>query len=261
MRHPIPSSAPRPVERPRLGVPPSCTDNTLAEPAKRVLPFRIVLRTDIMALELAARLTNLVITAEYHHPTILSPSFLSACGIVPETWSAVDFSESDTARTVEYHNGVFWSLDQNSLIVEDDRPFDLDGEIEIHNLASNYLREVRAIQYRALGLNFYLALPARDPHGWIANRFMPPSLHAARNHGIRVLPSFAVPVGDATATITFGGPETDFEDPPLDDAVLISVHVLHQGFSDAVEVLSALSSWPATHAAVVQAVSLLIGGQ
>ena len=214
-----------------------------------------------MALELTPRVTNVVITAEHHRPPILSPAFLAACGIVPETWYDAESSTTETLSTVEYHNEVFWSLDSDSLIIEDYRPFDLQGEIEVHNLASNYLREVSAIPYSALGINFYFALPVQDPYEWIANRFMPPALHDAQSHGVRILPRFALPVGNSTAEIVFGGPETDFDDPPRDDAVLISVHITRQGLSDSDDALSALSDWPAARAAVVQAVSLLIGGQ
>ena len=213
-----------------------------------------------MALELISRLTNVVVTAEHHHPQILSPGFLSVCEIVPETWNAVDFSGTETLSTIEYHNGVYWHLDRNSLIIEDDRPFDWRGEIEIHRLASHYLNEVRAVPYRALGLNFYLALPTDDPDGWIANRFSPPDLQAALNHGIRALPRFTLPAGQSTATIVFSGSENDLDDPsPPDDAVLLSVHVHRQGFGDVSDLVSTLSSWPTTQSTVLRAVSLLIG--
>ena len=214
-----------------------------------------------MNFELIPRLTNVVVTAQHHRPAILNGDFLSACGIVPENWNAVDSSQSEDLSTVEFHNGVVWSLDRDNLIIEDDRYFDFASEIEIHSLARNYIREVRAIPYRALGLNFYLAFPAHDPHAWIGDRFMPADLHLSQDHGIKVLPRFSVNSGSATVTVIFGGPETDFNDPPLEGAVLISVHVHRQGFSSAADVLAALENGPATQAAAVQAVSLLIGGQ
>ena len=166
-----------------------------------------------MDFELIPRLTNVVVTAQHHRPAILNGDFLSACGIVPENWNVVESSPSDGLSTVEFHNGVFWSLDKDNLIIEDGRYFDLGGEIEIHSLARNYIREVRAIPYRALGLNFYLAFPAHDPHAWIADRFMPADLHLSQGHGIRVSPRFSVNSGGATVTVIFGGPETDFDDP------------------------------------------------
>ena len=214
-----------------------------------------------MALELTTRLTNVVVTAEHHRPQILSADFLSACGIVPQEWNAIESSVTEESNTVEYHNGVFWYLDNESLIIEDDRTFDFGGEIEIHDLAMKYIQEVRAIPYRALGLNFYLAFPDPDPHAWIANRFMSPNLRTAHDHGIRILPRFAISSDDANTTIILGGPETDFDDPPLDGAVLISVHVYREGLADATGVMAALEAWPATKRTVANAMSLLLGAQ
>ena len=215
----------------------------------------------VMPFDLIPRLTNVVVTAQHHRPAMLNTDFLSACGIVPENWHVVDSSTSEGLSIVEFHNGVFWSLDRDNLIIEDDRGFDFRGEIEIHNLARDYVREVRRIPYRALGLNFYLAFLADDPHAWIADRFMPADLNSVHGHGIRVLPRFSVSSGGATVTVMFGGPETGFENPSLDDAVLISVHVYREALGSGPDILAALENWPATQAVAVQAVSLLLGGQ
>ena len=206
-------------------------------------------------------MTNVVVTAQHHRPAMLNTDFLSACGIVPENWHVVDASASDGLSFVEFHNGVFWSLDRDNLIIEDDREFNFGGEVEIHNLAREYVREVRRIPYRALGLNFYLAFSVDDPHAWIADRFMPADLNSVPAHGIRVSPRFSVSSEGATATVIFGGPETGFENPPLDDVVLMSVHVHREGLSSASEILAALENWPATQAVAERAVSLLLGGQ
>ena len=63
---------------------------------------------------------SVVVTAEFHNPSILNPDFLEKHGIVPENWAVTETVTTPTASVVKYANGVAWTVDPSRLTVSED---------------------------------------------------------------------------------------------------------------------------------------------
>ena len=60
---------------------------------------------------------SVVVTAEYHNPSILNPDFLVSREIVPGSWNVIESLTTPAASVVRYDNGVHWVLDKQKLNV------------------------------------------------------------------------------------------------------------------------------------------------
>ena len=60
---------------------------------------------------------SVVVTAQFHNPSILNPDFLASREIVPADWKVAETLTTPPVSVVKYENGVEWSVDQSRLTV------------------------------------------------------------------------------------------------------------------------------------------------
>ena len=209
--------------------------------------------------ELRLRLANVVVRAERHVPRILSPEFLSALAVVPPDWHVVEYLNRAQLSTVRYHNGVYWSLDRDTLLIEDDRRRDLVGPCEVHALACKYLEEVRGVKYQDLGLNFYLSVDIDNPDGWLREHFMGLGVGVEELHGLLAEPHFSFVVESAKVTITLSGGAGVLPESGAMAGVLVGINVYWAELSSSSEMVSAIKSWDAIKTSVKDVVTALVG--
>ena len=56
---------------------------------------------------------SVVVTAEFHNPSILNPDFLASRKIVPENWEVKETMTSPVLSFTAYENGIRWTVDQS----------------------------------------------------------------------------------------------------------------------------------------------------
>ena len=60
---------------------------------------------------------SVVVTAGFHNPSILNPDFLKSRGIVPMDWEPKRTITTPQFSTIQFHNGIKWTVDQSKLTV------------------------------------------------------------------------------------------------------------------------------------------------
>ena len=60
---------------------------------------------------------SVVVTAEFHNPSILNPDFLTSNEIVPPDWTVTEAVTTPPVSMVRYDNAIQWIVDQSNLTV------------------------------------------------------------------------------------------------------------------------------------------------
>ncbi len=179
---------------------------------------------------------SVVVTAEFHNPSILNPDFLVSRGIAPETWAVAETLTTPPLSFVEYTNGVSLRVDPTRLTGTEPGG---DGQRqEAHKLVLAYLRRLPHVPYRALGLNCLMSTVLDEPEAWLIEQFAPSWLsEEARLTGIA--PKVTYDAGHG-AVCHVGLAATD------DGAgrVVVDCNVHHLGLSTVEGLCSAIEAWP-----------------
>ena len=189
--------------------------------------------------------TGITLTAEHHLPSILTPDFLAAAKIVPAHWRAVESRMSPDFSSVDYHNGVSWRIDQDTLTIEDERRWLASATWDVQALASRYLNEVRIIPYRNLTINFRTAFSRQEPFAWITKRFLNPALTEEKPYELWLVPQvlFEIPEGPIIS-LTMNQGTISSDSNTEEDAVVVSTALFHDGPLDWSEMEAALDRMP-----------------
>ena len=123
---------------------------------------------------------SVVVTAEFHNPSILNPDFLVSRRIVPSHWKVSEALTTSAVSVVKYDNGVEWAVDQSRLSVSEKAGPTLEASSRVHELATEYLTKLPHVPYRDLGLNCQVSMKEFDPRSWLLKRFAPPWLEGER---------------------------------------------------------------------------------
>ncbi len=110
---------------------------------------------------------SVFVTAEYHNPSIVNPSFLSSEGIVPEELDVAETISTPPLSLVRYANGIQWLVDQSTLNVAKDCEASFRDEYQVHSLAAKYVEKLPHVPYRSLGLNFVVSANVENPRQWL----------------------------------------------------------------------------------------------
>ena len=210
--------------------------------------------------ELFHQRVGVTVTAEHHLPSILTPDFLAASGIVPSHWRAIESHMSPDYSSVDYHNGVLWRMDQDTLTIEYERPWSLGTIWEIQALASRYLSEVRVVPYRNLVISFSVAFIREEPLIWLTKRFLNPSLIEEKPYELWLVPDvlFEVPEGPVIRlSMNHGTIQTDSNTE--EDAVVVSASLFHNGPLNWSEMVAGLNRMPHDRERVLELLYDLLG--
>jgi hypothetical protein len=189
--------------------------------------------------------TGVTLTAKRHIPSILTPDFLATTGIVPSHWRAVESLITQDLSSVEYHNGVLWRMDEDTLTIEDERPWEPDAIWDVQNLASRYLNEVRVIPYEDLTINFRAGFIRHEPSIWITERFLNPALIEEKSYELGLIPSllFEVPEGPMVR-LTFNRGSIRPDQDTEEDAVVVYAALFYKGPLNWSKMMAALNRLP-----------------
>jgi hypothetical protein len=110
-----------------------------------------------MAVEILQ--ASIVVTANFHNPSILHPAFLVAANVVPADWKPVESEVVSTpvASTVKFQNGVVFAVETGKLqiteVVTPERP-SLDwNALIVPDLVAKYVKALPSVPYSAVGIN------------------------------------------------------------------------------------------------------------
>ena len=207
-----------------------------------------------MPEELCLRLesVSVVVTAEFHNPSILNPDFLVSRDIVPADWKVSETLTTPPVSVVKYDNGVEWAVDQSRLNVSEKVGPVFDGPFRVHTLAAKYLTKLPHVPYRDLGLNCQVSMKEFDPRTWLLKRFAPSWLQV--EHIVRGLsPKLLLDAGDAVCHCSLV--DTLREG---DRHVVADCNVHHQGLQDVESLCAAISRWPDRQAWIIEVLDRLM---
>ncbi len=198
---------------------------------------------------------SVVVTAEFHNPSILNPHFLVSHGIVPEDWTVTETLTTPPVSVVKYANGIAWTVDQSRLTVTENCGPVFGDSYRSHALVDAYLQRLPHVPYRALGLNCQVSMLASNPRRWLIARFAVEWLqHNRMIRGMR--PAFSLDADDAVCHISFVDAARD--GVPCVDA---ECNMHHEGPLDVDGLRAGIASWPKRQAFLVSILDTLLGDQ
>ncbi len=210
-----------------------------------------------MADEPSVRLhsVSVVVTAEFHNPSILNPDFLVSRGIVPADWSVAETLTTPAVSVVKYTNGIAWTVDQSRLTVTENCGPAFRDHYESHDLVTTYLDRLPHVPYRGLGLNCQASTLQHDPRRWLVERFAVDWLrNDPRVRGLK--PALALNAEDAECNITFT--EATRDDSPC---VAAECNLHHAGPLDVDGLRAAIARWPERQRFIVSSLRRLLEAQ
>ena len=203
---------------------------------------------------------SVVVTAEFHNPSILNPDFLVSREIIPADWVVTEAVTTPPVSIVRYNNGIQWVVDQSNLTVTELCQSPFRDNYQVYGLVDAYLEKLPHVPYRSLGLNCSASIKQDDPDQWLMQRFLKPgSWLEGKPNILGLKPSFAIDAGDATCNLTLS--EGLAQQTPEDvraSALVITSNVHHAGPLDVGELREAISQWPKRQEFLVSALDKLL---
>ena len=201
-------------------------------------------------LHFGLRSVSVVVTAEFHNPSILNPDFLRIRGIVPQDWNVAETITTPPISVVKYDNGVEWTVDQSRLTVAESSGPEFGDTYRVHGLVVNYLRQLPHVPYRSLGLNCQVRTPQTNPQRWLIEQFGASWLRNEPTvRGMR--PQFAL---DAEGTVC----QIRVADTPNEGGQILSdCNMHHKGLSDIDALCAAIERWPERQTFILRVLTTL----
>lgn len=197
---------------------------------------------------------SVVVTAQFHNPSILNPDFLKSRKIVPADWTVAETLTTPPVSVVKYENGVEWSVDQSRLTVAEKSGPGFGESYRVHRLVIAYLQRLPHVPYRSLGLNCQVSTPQSDPQIWLIERFGASWL-SDEPAVLGMTPKFALDAGDAVCRISIG------DTPKNGERIALDCNMHHQGQLDVDGLCAAVERWPERQNFIVSALAMLLGSQ
>ncbi len=199
----------------------------------------------------ALRSVSVVVTAQFHNPSILNPDFLVTNDIVPEDWKVTDTLTTPPVSVVRYDNGVEWALDQSRMTVTERAGPDFQDVYHVHEPVIAYVKRLAYVPYRTLGLNCLVSRQQADSRRWLIERFGTNWL--ADETSLRAMtPKFSLDAEDAVCHIS-AEPSDD------GDGFNADCNVHHPGPLSSERICAAIRRWPERQKDVLAALAMLFG--
>ncbi len=218
-----------------------------------------------MAYELSFVLTSVsvVVTANHHNPSILTPDFLTVQGIIPPDWEVLESMTTRDLSVIQYNERPQWMLDQGALRIVEPCDGEFQDYYELHDLATRYIDKVRLVPYRSLGLNCQVWTPLEDSRQWITERFLNADVQTHSLLDLRMKPQFTFDVNksvaDAIVNMSIQGAQVTRAGEEPVDAAVIDCNVHHPGPLEANELIAAIGKWAVHQNSIEEALHQLFG--
>ena len=218
-----------------------------------------------MVSQYRLHLVSVVVTAQSHNPSILTPEFLSSSGIVPDDWTVGEAIGVPPFSLVGFQNGVRWTLDAARLNVTEGCAASFQDAYLIHDSVIEYLRKVDYVPYRSLGLNWTVSAESGDPGGWLTRRFLKDGPWSKRNQRpVSMIPRFRLDTGGPVLNLAFGDQlvaQRDAESSDSISCISVDCNVHHEGPLNAVELRDAIGLWKSHQSLIVKTLDTLLGDE
>ena len=205
---------------------------------------------------------SVVVTAEFHNPSILNPGFLVSKEIVPSDWTVVEAITTPQVSFVRYENEIQWVVEQARLTVtestkEYESPF--RDDYLVYELVKAYLAILPHVPYRSLGLNCVVSIKQDNPGQWLTQRFLQsgPWLGGAPKV-LAMIPNFTLDAGGAVCNFSFSAGQTRSPQSETETAVIVNSNVHHAGPLDADGLCMAIDHWTEKQDFVISALDKLL---
>lgn len=207
---------------------------------------------------------SVVVTAEYHNPSILNPDFLKSQGIVPTDWEPVLAITTPQFSNIRFHNGIEWTVDQSKLTVVESCESQFRDSYLAYDLVISYIRRLPHVPYRSLGLNYVVAATTDDPQEWLTKQYLKDGVWLQGEPVVRsMVPKFTFEPGEGVQcflSLDAGNSKRGNAQPV--PAVIANCNVHHAGPLDADALCDAIGCWPQRQLFAISALDrLLRGGQ
>ena len=205
---------------------------------------------------------SVVVTAEFHNPSILNPDFLVSREIVPENWEVVEAITTPPVSIVKYGNGIIWTVEPSNLTVVQDCESAFKDDYVVYPLVAAYLEKLPHVPYRNLGLNCVVSTKRNDPEQWLTQRFLNPGPWLTGTPKIlRMTPNFTVDAGGAACNLSLNAGQATSQHGEPEPAVIVTSNVHHAGPLDADGLRAAIQLWQERQTFLISALNVLLEGQ
>ncbi len=203
---------------------------------------------------------SVVVTAEFHNPSILNHSFLVSEGIVPREWEFEDAIATPPFSVLRYSNGIQWIVEQSKLIVTEMPESSFQDKYLVHELASTYLEKLPHVPYRSLGLNCELSIGCENPQHWLKQQFLNPDIPFDVNlNTLSIVPKESLGTSEAQLHLTFNVRDVERGTADPKSSVVIDCNVHHEGPLDSSGLRTEIQQWPNAQGHIVSVLSKLLG--
>ena len=203
---------------------------------------------------------SVVVTAQFHNPSILNRDFLVSQAIVPESWEVTEAVTTPAVSLVRYRNGIQLIVDERKLTVVEDCKSSFQDEHLAHRVVIDYLKKLPHVPYRSLGLNCKVSMRQENPQNWLMQRFLKSGDWFRGEPIVRSLvPRFAIKAGDdAECFFTFTPEQVRIGQNESGTAVIADCNVHHAGPLDAASQQAAIARWPERQRFVIEALNMFL---
>ena len=204
---------------------------------------------------------SVVVTAEFHNPSILNPDFLKSQRVIPSDWEPNLTITTPQFSNIRFRNGIEWAVDQSKLTVTENCESGFRENYRVYDLVVSYVEKLPHVPYRSLGLNCVVAVGKDDPQQWLTNQYLRDGnwLHGSPAV-LSMIPKFTLEAGDgALCHLSLDAGRSKLGNAEPAPAVIANCNVHHQGPLDAEGVFDAIGCWPQRQEFVIAALGRLLG--
>ena len=204
---------------------------------------------------------SVVVTAEFHNPSILNPDFLKSQRIVPTDWEPSVPITTPQFSNILFHNGIGWTVDQSKLTVTENCESEFRESYRVYDLVVSYVEKLPHVPYRSLGLNCVVAVRKDDPQQWLTKQYLKDGiwLHD-KPAALSMIPKFTFQAGDgALCHLSLDAGQSKLGGQQPVPAVIANCNVHHQGPLDSEALYDAIGRWPQRQEFVIAALGRLLG--
>jgi hypothetical protein len=190
---------------------------------------------------------SIVVTAKFHNPSILHPSFLASEGIVPSDWKTEgDIISTPVSSTVRYDNGIVFAVEPGKLQVTEGvtagTPLLSIDRIRAPQLVERYVGVLPKVPYQAVGINPQGFVQANRPADTLVGRFLKDGALASFPKLTGVELRFAYEVAGARLRFGLSVGAVKFGEGASREGIVLSGNY-HQDTADVGSVLTAVSRY------------------
>ena len=204
---------------------------------------------------------SIVVTAEFHNPSILNPDFLKFQGIVPTDWEPALAITTPQCSNIRFQNGIEWTVDQSKLEVVEICESQFRDSYLAYDLVVSCINRLPHVPYRSLGLNYVVAAPMDDPQEWLTKQYLKDGIWLDGEPAVRsMVPKFTLEASEGVLCfLSLDAGKSKLGNHQPVPAVIANCNLHHEGPLDADALCDAIGCWPQRQEFAIAALERLLG--